>query len=155
MELKEFYNEVITLLEEENALKILTNVHRNDPVGPEVDKQKIERYRNLGLIEKNALKITDMGKIFILKKLMDYADNITNSDDENDENDDWDEEEEDEFDDENFEEFEEDEDFDEEEEDWEEDDEDWDEDDENSFEFTEDDWDEDNDEDENYKGRLN
>ncbi len=155
MELKEFYNEVIALLGEENALKILTNVRRNGPVDPEVDKQKIERCRKLGLIEKNSLNITEMGKIFILKQLMDYADNITDSDDENDENDDWDEEEEDEFDDENFEEFEEDEDFDEEEEDWEEDDEDWDEDDENSFEFTEDDWDEDNDEDENYKGRLN
>ncbi len=135
-------NQFIELLGKDSALKYACGVFRPGPLDPEIDKSKIERAIQFEMIKPDTLELTDMGKIFVVKSVLDYADSYTDgyADDEDDEL--------------------EKEDDDEENEDWDEDwddeeDEDWDDEDEefNDWENWEEDEDEDDDEEYGYKKR--
>ena len=118
-------NRIIDLIGQEAALKIACGISRPGPIDVNLDKDKIERAKFFEVIKPNKLELTDFGKMFVVKTVFDYADNMVNSDDLDDEDEDIDEEEDwDDIEEEDWEDEEdEDEDFDEWEE-WEEDDED-------------------------------
>lgn len=135
---KKLIDRIIDLLGQESALKIACGISRPGPIDVNLDKTKIERAQFFEVLKPNKLELTDFGKMFVVKTILDYADNMYNLDDVDDEEEDFDDEEE-------WEEIEE---------DWEED-EDWDDEDEDFEEWE--DWEEEDedDEDENYrpKGR--
>lgn len=142
---KNFIDQILKLMGNEMALKIACNISGQGTIDIERDKDKIERARYFGILKPDTLELTDMGKIFAVKLLLDYADNLTSSG-ENDEDLEYD------FDNEP-DDLDEDEDFDDI--DWDEDDEDWeDEDEENSDDWVDDD-EEDNGDDKrnNFKGK--
>ncbi len=135
---KKLIDRIIDLLGQESALKIACGISRPGPIDINLDKTKIERAQFFEVLKPNKLELTDIGKMFVVKTILDYADNMYNLDDVDDEDEDLDDEED----------WEEDE-------DWEDEDEDEDWDDEDLDEWEDREEEDEEDEDENYrpKGR--
>ncbi|MCX8057227.1 MAG: hypothetical protein N3F03_06440 [Ignavibacteria bacterium] len=98
---KTIIDKIINLVGEQVALKAVCNISDKGPIDEKLHAAKIDRARWFGLIEKDSLALTEMGKIFACKLFFDYAENAfegneTDEDDENEkenaENEDWDDE---------------------------------------------------------------
>jgi phosphopantothenoylcysteine synthetase/decarboxylase len=131
-------DKMIELLGKESSLKIACGVTRPGPIDIELDKSKIERARLFEFLKPDSLELTDLGKIFVVKTMLDYADQLTDGEEDDEDNQNGDEDKD----------WDEDEDY----EDWdEEDDEDWDEDEDEDFDDWEE-WDEEDEDDEDEYG---
>jgi len=138
-------NKIIEIIGNDSAIKLACGISRSGSINMELDKSKIERAQFFELLKPNKLELTDMGKIFVVKLIFDYADNLINGEDDDEE----DEDEEEWENDDNWSDIEEKEEWD--------DEEDWDEEDEDTDDWeeleNEDGDEEDDDEKKNYKPR--
>ncbi|MFN4111547.1 MAG: hypothetical protein ACK4G1_04685 [Ignavibacteria bacterium] len=71
-------------------MKAVCGISSPGPIDEKIHSKKIERARWFGLLEKDSLTLTDLGKLFAVKYFLDLADNIGDEDydDEYDEEDD-------------------------------------------------------------------
>lgn len=98
---KSVIDQLVNLVGEEVAIKAVCNITEKGPVDVERDAKKIERARWFGLLENDSLTLTEMGKIFAAKLLIDMTDTTSDDEDAEEEDDDnlddideedWDEE---------------------------------------------------------------
>lgn len=126
---KKVIDQIINLVGEQAAIKAVCNISDKGQINETLHAKKIERARWFGLLEKDSLTLTDLGKLFAAKLFLDLADTFdSNVNEEEDEDEDFD------FEEENDEDFEDEY--------------------ENDYEDEWDDWeDEDDDEDDDYRPR--
>lgn len=126
---KKVIDQIINLVGEQAAIKAVCNISDKGQINEALHAKKIERARWFGLLEKDSLTLTDLGKLFAAKLFLDLADTFdSNVNEEEDEDEDFD------FEEENDEDFEDEY--------------------ENDYEDEWDDWeDEDDDEDDDYRPR--
>lgn len=135
---KKVIDQIINLVGEQAAIKAVCNISDKGQINEALHAKKIERARWFGLLEKDSLTLTDLGKLFAAKLFLDLADTFdSNVNDEEDEDEDFD------FDEENDEDFDFEEEIDEDFEDEYEDD----------YEDEWDDWEDEDDDEDDYRPR--
>lgn len=112
---KKVIDQIINLVGEQAAIKAICNIPDKGQINEELHAKKIERARWFGLLEKDSLTLTDLGKLFAAKIFLDLADTFDGSVNEE-------EEEDEDFD---FEEVEDEEDYEDEDDDYEDEWDDW------------------------------
>jgi hypothetical protein len=66
-----FVNQLFEMIGDHNALRLVTNIKELGPIDEKKNHLKISIARWFGLIEKDSLKLTDMGKLFAAKSMFD------------------------------------------------------------------------------------
>lgn len=69
-------DEIISIMGEQSTLKAVCGISDKGPIDEVIHAKKIERARWFGLLEKDSLTLTDLGKLFAVKFFLDLADNI-------------------------------------------------------------------------------
>lgn len=66
-----FVNQLFEMIGDHNALRLVTNIKELGPIDEKKNHLKISIARWFGLIEKDSLKLTEMGKLFAAKSMFD------------------------------------------------------------------------------------
>jgi len=82
---KKVIDQIIEIMGEQSTLKAVCGISSPGPIDEKIHSKKIERARWFGLLEKDSLTLTDLGKLFAVKYFLDLADNIGDEDYDDDE----------------------------------------------------------------------
>lgn len=84
---KKVIDQIIQLVGDQTAIKAVCNITDKGPIDEKAHSKKIERARWFGLLEKDTLTLTDLGKLFAAKLFLDLADNVADGGSNDDEED--------------------------------------------------------------------